>query len=408
MTKSNSEQSRRSFLGNLSKAGLLGITGIVPAAAKAGILPGTATTAAPEHAFLCKPYLQYPGPHTISVMWLTSRPCYSWVEYGTDGQLNKKAHRVTNGLVDANNRLHRIELDQLEPGKKYSYKVYSKDIVSFEPYKLTYGDTIESATYTFTAPDPQKKEVSWVIINDIHDRPASIPHLMKLNGDDPYDFVFFNGDVFDYQSDEQQIIDHMLTPCGDTFSTQTPFMYVRGNHETRGKYAREWHQYFDNPGHNNYFTFSIGPVSAIVLDTGEDKEDEHPVYAGIVDFDAYREQQAHWLEQQLQSPAFRKAKHKVVMMHIPHYHSGDWHGVKHCRELFGGLFNKHKIDILICGHTHKYGVYAPVKGEHEYPLIIGGGPKDGYRTLIKIKADQQKLVLTMLKDDGTKVGEYTV
>ncbi|MFX1703654.1 metallophosphoesterase family protein [Chitinophaga sp. CC14] len=408
MIKSNSEQSRRSFLGNLSKAGLLGITEVVPAAAKAGILSATSPTAAPEHAFLCKPYLQYPGPHTISVMWLTSRPCYSWVEYGTDGQLNKKAHRVTNGLVDANNRLHRIELEQLEPGKKYSYKVCSKDIVSFEPYKLTYGETIESATYTFTAPDPQAKEVSWVIINDIHDRPVSIPHLMKLNGDDPYDFVFFNGDVFDYQADEQQIIDHMLTPCGDTFSTQTPFMYVRGNHETRGKYAREWHQYFDNPGHNNYFTFNIGPVSAIVLDTGEDKEDEHPVYAGIVDFDAYREQQARWLEQQLQSPAFRKAKHKVVMMHIPHYQSGEWHGVKHCREMFGGLFNKHKIDILICGHTHKYGVYAPAKGQHEYPLIIGGGPKDGNRTLIKIKADQQKLVLTMLRDDGTKVGEYTV
>ncbi|SEW28315.1 purple acid phosphatase family protein [Chitinophaga arvensicola] len=405
MINSNSEQSRRSFLGNLSKAGLLGITGIVPAAARTGIL---SAPAAPEHQFLCKPYLQYPGPNTLSVRWLTARPCYSWVEYGLNGQLDKKAHRVSHGLVEANNRLHRIELDALEPGKKYSYKVCSKDIVSFEPYKLTYGNTIESDVYTFTAPDPKSDTVSWLIINDIHDRPESIPHLMKMNGDNPYDFVFFNGDVFDYQSDEQQIIDHMLTACGDTFSTQTPFMYVRGNHETRGKYAREWHQYFDNPGYNNYFTFNIGPVSAIVLDTGEDKADEHPVYAGIADFDHYREEQARWLEKQLQSPAFRKAKHKVVMMHIPHYHSGDWHGVMHCRELFGGLFNKHKIDILICGHTHKYGVYAPVKGEHEYPLIIGGGPKDGNRTIIQIKADQHKLVLTMLRDDGTKVGEYTV
>ncbi|PSL50040.1 purple acid phosphatase-like protein [Chitinophaga niastensis] len=408
MKKVNSEQSRRSFLSNLSKAGLLGVTGLAPAVAKAGILSKHEKQNDTAHAFLCKPYLQYPGPHTISVMWLTARPCYSWIQFGTDGQLNQKAHHVSDGLVDANNRLHRIELDNLQPGKKYSYKVYSKDILSFEPYKLTYGTIIESDTYTFTAPDPQAKEVSWVIINDIHDHPASIPHLLKMNGNDPYDFVFFNGDVFDYQSDEQQIIDHMLTPCGDTFSTQTPFLYVRGNHETRGKYAREWHQYFDNPGHANYFSFTWGPVFAIVLDTGEDKEDEHPVYGGIVDFDAYRAQQARWLEQQLQSTAFKKAKHKVVMMHIPHYHSGEWHGSTHCREMFGELFNKHKIDILICGHTHQYGVYAPVAGQHEYPLIIGGGPKEGYRTLIKIKADQKKLVLTMLKDDGTKVGEYMV
>ncbi|CAL1516503.1 metallophosphoesterase family protein [Chitinophaga sp. MM2321] len=406
--KERSELSRRSFLGNLSKAGLLGVAGLSPFAAKAANLSSTQHTADNEHIFLCKPYLQYPGPDTISIRWLTARPCYSWVEYGTDGKTDQKAQRVSYGLVEANNCLHRIELDNLQPGKKYSYKVYSKDIVDFQPYKLTYGATIESDIYTFTAPDPQAKEVSWLMINDIHDRPESIPHLMGLNGQDPYDFVFFNGDVFDYQSDEKQIIDHMLTPCGETFSTHKPFMYVRGNHETRGKYAREWHQYFDNPGHSNYFSFTWGPVHAIVLDTGEDKEDTHPVYGGIVDFDAYRVQQARWLEKELQSQAYKKAKHKVVMMHIPHYHGGEWHGTVHCRDMFGGLFNKHKIDILICGHTHKYGVYAPVPGQHDYPLIIGGGPKDDKRTLIKIKADQHQLVLTMLKDDGTKVGEYKV
>ncbi|HVI43635.1 MAG TPA: metallophosphoesterase family protein [Chitinophaga sp.] len=409
MKKTNSELSRRTFLGNLSKAGILGVAGLSPVAAQAGSLLTPSSPQEPAaHAFLCKPYLQHPAPDTITVTWLTTRPCYSWVEYSAEGQPARKAHSVTNGLVDANNRLHKIQLTHLEPGKKYSYKIFSKDIAEFQPYKLTYGSTIESETYTFTAPDPKAKEVSWVIINDIHDRPESIPHLMGLSGQAPYDFVFFNGDVFDYQSDEQQIINHMLTPCGNTFAPQTPFMYVRGNHETRGKYAREWHQYFDNPGHANYFSFTWGPVHAIVLDTGEDKEDNHPVYAGIVDFDAYRAQQAAWLEKELQSPAYKKARYKVVMMHIPHYHGGEWHGTVHCREMFGGLFNKHKIDILICGHTHTYGVHPPEPGTHNYPIIIGGGPKDGNRTLIKVKADQKQLILTMLKDDGTKVGEYKV
>ena len=64
--------------------------------------------------------------------------------------------------------------------------------------------------------------------------------------------------------------------------------------------------------------------------------------------------------------------------------------------------------MLICGHTHRYGIHPPSKGEHDYPLIIGGGPQDGKRTLIKIKADQTQLKLEMLRDDGTKVGEYTL
>ncbi|MFX5956655.1 hypothetical protein ABTF01_19885, partial [Acinetobacter baumannii] len=87
-----------------------------------------------------------------------------------------------------------------------------------------------------------------------------------------------------------------------------------------------------------YYAYQWGPVYNIVLDTGEDKPDDAPVYAGIVDFDSYRREQAAWLEQEMQKPAFKKAPFRVVMMHIPHFYSGDWHGTLHCRELFAPLF----------------------------------------------------------------------
>ena len=88
----------------------------------------------------------------------------------------------------------------------------------------------------------------------------------------------------------------------------------------------------------------------------------------------------------MKSSAYRKAKYKVVMMHIPTFYSGDGHGTLHCRKLFSPLFDKYKIDVLICGHTHTYGVHPPVAGKHRYPIIIGGGPTKGKRTLIKVKA----------------------
>jgi hypothetical protein len=49
-----------------------------------------------------------------------------------------------------------------------------------------------------------------------------------------------------------------------------------------------------------------------------------------------------------------------------------------------------------------------VKGQHLYPVIIGGGPKDGQRTLIKLRADAGNLQLVMLDDSGREVGNYTV
>lgn len=391
--------SRRSFL---RSAAVLGAT--------SGLSPATTLCANPPaeaHSFLTEPYLQQPTPDAMTVMWLSNRPTYSWVEYGTSQQLGQKAHCATNGIVDTN-RIHQIELNGLTPGATYYYRVFSKDIAEFKPYKLTYGDTIQSELYQFTVPATSPSEVSCLILNDTHDRPESIPHLLGMDKSARRDFVFLNGDIFDYQTDEQQIIDHLLKPATASFARQTPFMYVRGNHETRGKFRAEWFDYFRNPGDKPYFDFVWGPVHFIVLDTGEDKPDDAPVYAGLVEFDTYREEQARWAEQIMKSKAFKKAPFRVVLMHIPAQYSGDWHGATHVKKLFSPLFDTYKVDMAISGHTHKYGVHPPVAGQHQYPVIIGGGPKDGNRTLIQLRADAKKLDVVMLRDDNQEVGRYQV
>lgn len=407
MKKTTTELKRRDFLGNITKAGILGTLGVSPLSGLATALQEREQGAAENHSFLSMPYLQVPTKDSITIRWLTESPCYSWVEYG-ETSLNQKAHSVTAGLVNANDRIHEVAVRNLKPSTTYQYKVVAKKIEDFQPYKLTYGDTIESPVFEFKIPEAQPKNVRWLIMNDIHDRPESIPHLMNLRGPEACDFVFFNGDMFDYQTDEQQIIDHLLTPCTQSFASSIPFLFVRGNHETRGKFARQLPQYFSNPGNQFYFSFEHGPVYSLVLDTGEDKPDSAEVYAGIVDSDNYRREQALWLEKEIQKPAFQKAKFRVVMMHIPPFYSGDWHGTLHCRELFAPLFEKGKIDLVIAGHTHKYGVHKPVAGQHSYPVIIGGGPKEGQRTLLKIQADAKALHMQMLDDSGKEVGNYVL
>jgi predicted phosphodiesterase len=351
------------------------------------------------------PYLQSPGPGSITVRWLTQAPCFSWVEFGeSKDKLDRKAASITDGLVQAYNTVHVITLRGLEPGKQYYYRICSRKIDDFQPYKMTFGEMYESEVYSFKTSGLQTDRVSFLVFNDIHDRPESFPLLMQYQGEGEKDFVFLNGDMFDYQTDEDQLVEHLLQPLGE-LPARVPFFFSRGNHEMRGKFARRLPDYFNSEDPQFFFSFQYGPLYAIVLDSGEDKEDDHPAYYGLADFDRYRRMQAEWLKEEVKKKAFRKAKYKVVFSHIPLYHAGDWHGTVHCREMWGGILNEAGIDLLISGHTHVYGIHPAEKGRHNYPIVIGGGPANGKRTIIRVVADREALKLEMVDDSGRVVGK---
>ncbi len=391
---------RRSFL----KSGFL-------LSAAAAIAPGLQTVSAAEplndevFKIIAGPYLQTVFNNSVTVHWVTNKNANSWVEFGTDpGQLSQKAYGRSKLGLKPEGRINKVTLKGLVPDQKYYYRVVSTEIKDFQPYKLTYGSVENSAIESFVNTDPSKKEISFLMLNDIHDRPRSIPHLLNLDTDKEYDFVFFNGDIFDYQTDEKQIITNMLQPCVDTFARNKPFIYVRGNHETRGKFRDDFADYFENVGQ---LAFTLGPARFVILDSGEDKEDSHPVYANLVDFDAYRLEQAEWLKQEMQTKAFRKAAFRVVMMHIPPRFSGNAHGAVHCTKVFDPLLNSGKVDMVLCGHTHSYKVHQPAEEANKYPLVIGGGPKEGNRTLTKVKISEREIKMSMLDDSGKQVGSYT-
>lgn len=360
-----------------------------------------------QNGFAAMPYLQNLTPTSVHVMFITDKEAYSWVEYESEGESAQKAYTEEDGLIDAYIRLNNIQIPNLKSGRTYKYRVCSKPIVSFQPYKLEYGEDVQTEWFSFTTPVTDAEQVSCIILNDMHDSPEAFGNLMSLVDDRPYDFIALNGDTFDYQTDEQQIIDHLLVPCTNLFASEKPFLMVRGNHETRGKFRREFKNYFAFPNDRYHFSFKQGPVYWVVLDTGEDKPDDHPVYAGIVDFDAVRERQAKWLEEVVETEEYKNAKYRVVIMHIPPHHSGEWHGPMHCQKLFSPIFDKNNVNLVLSGHTHRYGLHPP-DADHTYPIIIGGGSKEGTRTVMHLHADESRLQLDMIRDDGEKVGEYVV
>lgn len=395
---------RRNFVASV---GLLGLVGLSPIKSSGAERP--APELPDQDVLKAGPYLQTLRPDSIVVRWITNVPCASWVEYGESAEkLDQRADVSAYGLFQANNKVHAIPITGLAGGKVCYYRICSKEIKWFGGNRVDYGQTYVSKSFAFSTPAPGAESVSFLVFNDIHDRPESFAHLMQFAGSEKKDFVFLNGDMFNKQEDEDQLVNHLLKPVSGLFSPTTPFVFSRGNHETRGGFSRRLADYFDGNEQKFHFSFKYGPAYVIVLDSGEDKEDNHAEYSGLANFDSYRIQQARWLEKEVQKRDFRKAKYKIVFSHIPLYYSGDWHGTMHCRELWGPILNKAKIDLLISGHTHRYGVHHKVEGQHNYPIVIGGGPQDGRRTIIKVHADQKSLKLDMIDDKGKLVGNVMI
>ncbi len=69
-------------------------------------------------------------------------------------------------------------------------------------------------------------EFKMVVFNDIHDRPQIIPQLLYRHGytgnTRDYDFVVFNGDCFDWVTEEQQMVDHLIKPSSGHFCQRIP------------------------------------------------------------------------------------------------------------------------------------------------------------------------------------------
>ncbi len=110
------------------------------------------------------------------------------------------------------------------------------------------------------------------------------------------DLLILNGDI-----GEVETFDHYTAVAafvGEISRGEIPVVFVRGNHDTRGRLAAFYPDYFPANGRDTYFTFTVGPLRGIALDCGEDKTDDHPEYSGVNAFAAFRRRETAWLAAQ--------------------------------------------------------------------------------------------------------------
>jgi predicted phosphodiesterase len=320
------------------------------------------------------------------------------VVYGTGDDLTREAYNAEHGLLPIGVH-HAVRISGLEPGKTYRYRAVSTRVVKMKSYWPEKGLPVESPVYSFTTFDRNKPSFSFSLITDTHADVARINALTKRVDFQANDFLVHLGDAFDGVEGEEAIYSKFLDPVFSGLAHVKPLIHARGNHDTRGPGARALAESLPLPDGRFYFSRDHGPVHFIVLDTGEDKDDNTNVYAGLNRFKAYREEEFAWFEQHVRTdPRVASAPFRVLLMHAP-----NWNWVDGQQAKWTELANKAGIDLAISGHTHRFAHNTPGQnGKNYHELVIG--PEN----VARVDASGNELKVVITNRDGAVVQSFAV
>jgi hypothetical protein len=148
-----------------------------------------------------------------------------------------------------------------------------------------------------------------------------------------------------------------------------------------------------------YYSFDAGPIHFLVLDTGEDKDDDTNVYAGLNRTEPYREQEFAWLLDHLDNDKrVKEAAFRVILMHAP-----NWGWVDGESDKWTDLANRAGVDLIVSGHRHRYS-WSPAGTEgRSYGVLVVGQDQAAH-----IEASSLEIKAIVTDVSRNVVGEITI
>jgi len=360
---------------------------------------------------LSGPYLQNVSANEATIMWRTDKNSTGWVEIAPDDRTNFYAcERPRTYATDLGRAvigtMHEVKLTGLQPGTTYRYRIFSEEVSDQTPYHVTYGeiastDVFHKQPLQFTTTDPDKPNLHFRVLNDIHGDNALLTDLLGDFDKSSTDFIFYNGDMVSFMDNENQLFEGFVDRSAELFASETPLYMARGNHETRGNLAKDYMTYFPTPTGMPYYSFRYGPLYIIVLDGGEDKPDSDIEYSRTSFFDDYRRDEARWLKEVTASEDFRNAPFKMVITHIPPVNDS-WHGPLHAKELFLPILNEAGIDLMLCGHLHCHQYHKAGTDGAMFPILVNSN-----KEALDVTADGNRLKVDVINREGTRLKTLT-
>ena len=379
------------------------------------------------------PMLQNPAPTSMGVAFAVSAMANGFVEYSEFADM-RNARKVKCGgfrVTDMNDKVMLVRLTGLKPSTKYFYRIGADRIFYGGGYKMRIiGVEQDPRVYTFTTSGEDARS-HFCVYNDTHAKWEEFAQVTDKVAELNPAVVIWNGDACNTQETIESLRNIFLAPPIERrdYASEMPVCFVPGNHDMRGMACRRLEKVvmFRQPeerlsrdwdlGRN--FAFRQGDIALIGLDTAEDKLDSRDVFAGLFCSEPYRVAQTAWLADALERPEIKSAPYIVAFCHIPLFDSdptsnpGDiypndtdpryrtdfasWQ--RACSKMWGPLFIKAGVQLVVTAHTHKYRYDAPVEDRPWAHLVAGGwrwnNARGQFQTVIEGKTENGKLKVTV-------------
>lgn len=281
-----------------------------------------------------------------NVVWKTNVAGIGYVEYTYNGTLYR-VYDEESGVVRTDDTIHTVSVPVDHLDAAGGYTVTSTAVQSRTAYKVSYGGSC-TASRSFTGYCGQDEMVIWNVSDTHASNTRYIKNAVARLNQNP-NIITLLGDITNTISNESDL-NYIFSLAELLSGGEIPVVYSRGNHETRGRFASSLLQYLPSDDGDFYFTFTYGPLSAIVLDFGEDKIDTQVEYNGLVDYENYRNNITNWLSNLNGYPG--EPEYRIAMCHGPNIKNHFGHN-------WLEILSQYGTDLMVSGHYHSLGMWYP-------------------------------------------------
>ena len=282
------------------------------------------------------------------IVFSSSVESRAWVTIGDERYFDDY-----NGSNRSYERIHKVIVPMEVLNEAKEYEIHVQKFTYRGPFGGYKGRDI-SEKYSFKPVDTSDG-LDYYNLSDIHMASKASYDAQKHYD---YELLVLAGDIvsmMDTFADANLVneIAHEMTNGG------VAVVYARGNHELKGKYAEEFHKFVGADDERFYYSFRLDGLYGLVLDIGEDHDDDWWEYYDTADYEQYRAKQYVMLEEEIKKGDYKNYDYQLVVCHIPPVFVNSRKNHVECKTRFTELLNQMEIDMCISGHQHDLMIFEP-------------------------------------------------